>query len=160
MKAVCILGLPGSGKSTLSVRLSHQNSKCRIFDDFMARSLDDSVDPAHAEDYPLIVHHLREDGRVILVDNQLVLPTFRHRLVQLMRFHLSSHLQFEWHALDCSTLDSIDRCRRNIHYRHSTQGRSVSGPLESLGLLFNRATYPVPCVLHEVVDAQTFKEVV
>ena len=114
VKIICIVGLPGSGKTWLARDLSYSDEYTKIFDDIREGEFDRILTAAKI--YELI----------IITDVNFCDSKIRVKAEE----KLKSLGRVEWIFFE----NNIDKCRKNIEYRDD--GRLVEGTLDRFGKIY------------------------
>lgn len=147
---ILLYGLPGAGKST-RIRLHYQPAY-RVFDDFMASSIDDKPVFLYCRQLGNIVTALRLKQPCLLADIRLCDPAFRDEVVTELGALVPS-VTVTWHCFDCTSPESADRCRRNVRHRERELGKAEPGTFKRIDKFAPMFTLEPDAIIHEVTEA-------
>ena len=147
---ILLYGLPGAGKST-RIR-HHHEAGFQVFDDFMAGSIDDKPFFLYCRRLGDIITALRHKHPCLLADIRLCDPTFRHEVVSEIEA-LVNTVRVIWHCFDCTNLESVNRCRRNVRNRERLSGRLEPDTFKRIDKFAPMFTLETDAVILEVIEA-------
>lgn len=109
-KVICIVGLPGSGKTTLIEKMRADNPNLIAFDDISSR-----------EEVQEVITQLDKGNECIISDVYLTEPTFR----KMAEIHFHNH-SIEWVFFE----NDPEKCRANVRRRQDAGDiRDVEGSI-------------------------------
>lgn len=147
---ILLYGLPGAGKSTRIRRLS--DAGYRVFDDFMANAIDDKPVFLYCRKLGDIITTIRSQKACLMADIRLCDPEFRHEVISEIRA-LAPGVKYSWHCFDCTSSESVQRCRRNVQHRERLSGRLEPGTFARIEKFASVFTIEHDAVVREVVEA-------
>ena len=125
-KAIFIVGLPGAGKSYYAHKLAREIN-ASLFDDFKANAIGNCSHFPFAQHYVELINELRSGNDSIITDIDFCKAEARNEASQCIE-RLVQDVKVNWIFFE----NDPAKCHANIIWRSKTEGRSQSGPLNSL----------------------------
>lgn len=143
-----IAGLAGAGKSTMIKTLFSQ--RFIVFDDFMAKAVDDRPEFSHCRYLKEIEQALRNGESVVMADVRLCEPRFRQAMLTTLQEWSPSH-EIVWHCFE----PDLKACDENIRYRAATTPRdNVKTEGVTNKTLASHWVLPQGAIIHQVTQAR------